>query len=381
MSRKGSVDGGASTSVATSGGGESEEIPEINEVVVQTLIHQKLDEVRSGDLYVMHNLKDDSVHELLTDPTVYKKFESLIAKTWMDIDLISNNESGLNGGKLNRKKKMYTKALKADSHFVRGQIQDYIHNMASGGQAQTPSKSHRSASLPHDDDDEDDHGGHDQHVHAQDDDIHHHRHHHHHQQNHDVDSEEDDNDNDNDMDQDTVSSLSDGKVSRSSSSQKRKKKKKHKKRKHKDKKKSRKSKKRKRHKSSSSSRSHHDDSDDLEEEEEEEEEEGEEQLSMDDEDMEEEEERELTPREEKRLRRRREKAKVVFEKERVEIMEQIPEKDKKEFRTLGFGKWGKDFLPVMLLGPYDAPPGNVREQWMKMFENVRMNQKMMMMMD
>eukprot|EP01083_Nonionella_stella_P233662 823035_1 len=77
----------------------------------------------------------------------------------------------------------------------------------------------------------------------------------------------------------------------------------------------------------------------------------------------------LTPREQARYDRRIAKAQVIFEKDRKDILQQIPEKSKREFRTLGFAKWGKDFLPVMVLGPYDVGPGGVRDQWMQMFEN------------
>ncbi len=67
----------------------------------------------------------------------------------------------------------------------------------------------------------------------------------------------------------------------------------------------------------------------------------------------------------------KERPKALFEEERAKVLEQIPDECKKEFRTLGFGKWSKHYLPVMVLGPYDVPPGPLRDQWMKNFDKVR----------
>ena len=87
-------------------------------------------------------------------------------------------------------------------------------------------------------------------------------------------------------------------------------------------------------------------------------------------DSDENDEPQLTSREQARYDRRIAKAQAIFERNRKNILQQIPEQSKREFRTLGFTKWGKDFLPVMVLGPYDVGPGGVRDQWMQMFENV-----------
>ena len=282
----------------------AEEIPEMNEEIVKPLIHQKLDEIRSGDLFVHHDLKDDSVDYLLQDANLYKKFESIIGKTWMDIDMASNDETGLNGGKLNRKKKMYTKALKGASDFVREQIEIYISTMHSkqgvehgeNGVTQVEEEEEATPLTGNASDD--------------------------------VSEEED-----------SVSSLSDGKISRSSSSQKRKKKKKSKKKKQKDKKK-KKRKKRLSHESSEVD----DDGGSL--------------------------SGSILTEEDKRLRRRLGKAKAFFEKQRDDVMGRIPEDVKNDFRKVGFAKWGKEFLPVMQMSPYEVAPGGVRDQWMEMFHNV-----------
>ena len=153
--------------------------------------------------------------------------------------------------------------------------------------------------------------------------------------------------------EDTVSSLSDSKISRSSASQKRKKKKKSKKKKHKDKKKSKKRKKRQSH--DSDVELDRDDGDD---------------------DADSVSAPPLTKREEKRLQRRLEKATIFFETEREDIIKQIPNDVKNDFRSLGFARWGKEYLACMQLGPYDVGPGGVRDRWMEMFNNVSINHSM-----
>ena len=260
----------------------TEEIPPLNQELVASLIHQKLDEIRSGDLFVQSGLGPNDVTTLLTHSENYKKFETIIGKTWMDIAMVQNGESGLNGGKLNRKKKMYVRALRADSTFVQSQIDHYIQHTLGLS-------------------------------------------------NHDAIHDE----SSTDGEEETISSLSDNKSRSSSKAKKKRKKKKRKK----DKKKKRKKKRK------------HGDQD-----------EGEEDESM--------ESRKLTPREEKRLERRMKLAQEIFEETRKEVIAKIPQDVKDDFRQIGFAKWGKEFLPIMQVGPYDVGPGDVRDQWMVMFENV-----------
>jgi hypothetical protein len=280
-------------------------LPEVNEdseEILRKLIHQQLDEIRTGNAYVEHELQPDCFSKLLVDKDVYSKFEVMTAKKWMDVDLMSNHESGLNGGKLNKKKKQYVSAIKYSSDFFRREIEQYT-------------ASHES---PHDD------GPH--HVGGSNTRR----------------TGEDD----------TVSSLSESKVS-SSSHKRKKKSKKSKKKKMKEKKKSRKSKKRKLDhdseessdvdmsgtgsKSKSASLNDGGDTD--------------------------------KPHRTRRAKDRA-KMKAKFEEERANVLAKIPENVKKEFRQVGFAKWGKDFLPVMFLGPYDVAPGSVRDQWFEMLEKV-----------
>jgi hypothetical protein len=66
----------------------------------------------------------------------------------------------------------------------------------------------------------------------------------------------------------------------------------------------------------------------------------------------------------------REEAREMFVRERDEILSQIPEDVKERFRECGFATWGKVVYPIIELGPYDVPPGDLRDQWFAMFENV-----------
>mmetsp|Transcript_23310 Transcript_23310/g.33912 ORF Transcript_23310/g.33912 Transcript_23310/m.33912 type:complete len:317 (-) Transcript_23310:652-1602(-) len=71
------------------------------------------------------------------------------------------------------------------------------------------------------------------------------------------------------------------------------------------------------------------------------------------------------------------KAKKEFERHRDDILAHIPKNVKEGFREIGFTKWGKTFLPVIQLSPFDVEPGKVRDQWMTMFENCRAKKRPM----
>ena len=66
----------------------------------------------------------------------------------------------------------------------------------------------------------------------------------------------------------------------------------------------------------------------------------------------------------------REEAREMFVRERDETLSQIPKDVKERFRECGFATWGKIVYPIIELGPYDVPPGDLRDQWFAMFENV-----------
>lgn len=56
--------------------------------------------------------------------------------------------------------------------------------------------------------------------------------------------------------------------------------------------------------------------------------------------------------------------------EKETIMSMIPNEYKEKFGTIGFGKWGKKWHPVLIRSPYDVRPGNVQRDWFVMYEKV-----------
>ena len=75
---------------------------------------------------------------------------------------------------------------------------------------------------------------------------------------------------------------------------------------------------------------------------------------------------------EDRIARNRDSLKKDFEKERNEILEAMPDDYKAMLGQIGFAKWSKNLVPVLILSPFDLPPGvgSVREQWMHMYEKL-----------
>jgi hypothetical protein len=65
-----------------------------------------------------------------------------------------------------------------------------------------------------------------------------------------------------------------------------------------------------------------------------------------------------------------EATKEKFESYRTEWLDRIPKEIKSRFRECGFSKWGKEWLPVLVMGPFDVEPGPVRDMWFEMFRNV-----------
>mmetsp|Transcript_35208 Transcript_35208/g.63358 ORF Transcript_35208/g.63358 Transcript_35208/m.63358 type:complete len:96 (-) Transcript_35208:912-1199(-) len=60
-----------------------------------------------------------------------------------------------------------------------------------------------------------------------------------------------------------------------------------------------------------------------------------------------------------------------FVEYRDDLLSRVPESVKSRFLEGGFCKWGKDWLPVLELGPFDVEPGGpVRDMWLDMFEKV-----------
>jgi len=65
--------------------------------------------------------------------------------------------------------------------------------------------------------------------------------------------------------------------------------------------------------------------------------------------------------------------KADFEKYKDDLLSRVPKSVKSRFREGAFSRWGKDWLPVLELGPFDVEPGPVRDMWLEMFDNTQEN--------
>ena len=319
-----SEDGSITTSNNNNNNSNQQDLPEINEQnskILRTLIHQQLDEIRTGNAYVEHELQPDCFDKLLTDDETFEKFETMTGKKWMEIEILDQDQTSLNGGKLNKKRKQYVTAIRNERHFVRMEIDNYTKNTASLAGDEVSRRRRRRG---------------------------------------------------NDGEDDTVSSLSESKVS-SKSDKRKKKHKKSKKKKQKEKKKSKKSKKRK--------RDGEDDNDNVEDDEDSEQSGSEVDTTND---VESKTTAPLTASTKTNIHNRsqkiknnqdddqeREERRKHFEEEKEKVLSSIPKKIRKQFREPAFGKWGKEYLPALILGPYDVAPGPVRMQYMNMMKKVR----------
>lgn len=77
------------------------------------------------------------------------------------------------------------------------------------------------------------------------------------------------------------------------------------------------------------------------------------------------------PRNHRKRKRYEHATKEEFDKYKSEWLGLIPKDVKSRFREGGFSKWGKDWLPVLELGPFDVEPGPVRDMWFDMYRNTQ----------
>jgi hypothetical protein len=62
--------------------------------------------------------------------------------------------------------------------------------------------------------------------------------------------------------------------------------------------------------------------------------------------------------------------KAFFEKERDEILSDIPDSVQDRFGQIFFTKWGTNFMPCLAVSPFSVPPGPVRYEMYEMYEKV-----------
>ena len=70
------------------------------------------------------------------------------------------------------------------------------------------------------------------------------------------------------------------------------------------------------------------------------------------------------------LRQLAEASKKEYTSQKADVLERVPASHQRHWGQIMFGKWKKDpWRPVLVLGPYQVHP-DLRDTWMKMFENV-----------
>merc|ERR1712238_446108 len=103
-----------------------EDVPEFESKLIQRLIHQKLDEMRQGDLY-MEGLNQDYYEGILENRDVYSKFVGILGDTWM---IVEGAKIGRKGKKNTRRKKQFNKLLIEQESFIREEIASYKTEIA-----------------------------------------------------------------------------------------------------------------------------------------------------------------------------------------------------------------------------------------------------------
>merc|ERR1712238_50469 len=103
-----------------------EDVPEFESKLIQRLIHQKLDEMRQGDLY-MEGLNQEYYEGILKNRDVYSKFVGILGDTWM---IVEGAKIGRKGKKNTRRKKQFNKLLHEQESFIRNEIASYKTEIA-----------------------------------------------------------------------------------------------------------------------------------------------------------------------------------------------------------------------------------------------------------
>jgi len=67
----------------------------------------------------------------------------------------------------------------------------------------------------------------------------------------------------------------------------------------------------------------------------------------------------------------REEAEREFNLAKEDVLVDVDTIIKENFHQIGFSRWSGTWLPIIQLSPYDPPPGVVRNDWMKIFNKVK----------
>ena len=77
----------------------------------------------------------------------------------------------------------------------------------------------------------------------------------------------------------------------------------------------------------------------------------------------------------RRLEEAKEETRKQFIKIKARVLSMTPQHLKDMFGQVCFARFGKAWWLVLVLVPYDVPPGSVRNQWTEQFERVRREER------
>merc|ERR1712238_56032 len=292
-----------------------EDVPEFESKLIQRLIHQKLDEMRQGDLY-MEGLNREYYEGILENREVFTQFVSILGDTWMTVE---GAKIGRKGKKNTRRKKQLNKLLTEQEPFVRNEIAYYKTNaMKTGSSLHDDVMTTNDATS----------------VIGTQFDL----------ANHCIEVQED---------QDEIlehlsTPKTQNKDGKSKSSKRNKEITKQNDKDEKQKKKSSINGERSKNKQSIG----HNYTNEID--------------SYKDEDIDTITSPQVVSIIQDMPDRQHNEEKAAFEKEKIDIISKIDDKTKEEFLAVGFAYWAKTYLPCIQLGPYDVFPDGVRDSWMKM---------------
>ena len=89
--------------------------------MLRRLIHQKLEELKSGDLHTQHGLHESCYFKLLDQIDIYESFLNVVAEIWMHIENTREEASGC-FEETRPPLEFYCRALELSNDFIRNEI-------------------------------------------------------------------------------------------------------------------------------------------------------------------------------------------------------------------------------------------------------------------
>jgi hypothetical protein len=90
--------------------------------MLRRLIHQKLEELKAGDLHTQHGLNESCYFKLLHQDDIYESFIKVVGEIWMDIENTREEASGC-FEETRPPLEFYIRALELSNDFIRNEIE------------------------------------------------------------------------------------------------------------------------------------------------------------------------------------------------------------------------------------------------------------------